>query len=337
MEVTHDKDNIPLTAGELAELFTTYLSNSASICVLSYFVEKAEDPDIKSVIKMALDASNKAVKQIADIFANVNHPIPLGFSQADVNTNAQKLYSDKFMIIYVRFLARFGLTNYSEARSIATRSDVRDFFNEFIHSTLELLNVCDNVLLNKGLYEKEPYIPIPDKVDFVEKQSFLSGFLGERRPLNASEINRLYLNFVRSSLGKAFLLGLCQTITDKEIKEYFLRGMNISQTHMEVVDTFLKKDDLPTPVSLDSEITASTVPIFSDKLMMFHVVSLNGLGLGINGISLSRVMRRDLSLALTRFMTEIALFAEDGFNILIDRKWFERMPQAADRKELLNI
>jgi hypothetical protein len=60
------------------------------------------------------------------------------------------------------------------------------------------------------------------------------------------------------------------------------------------------------------------------------------MGLGTNGLSFSRVMRRDISLAITRFMAEIALYAEDGVNIMIDKGWLERIPQAADRKELID-
>lgn len=334
MNVTHDTANIKLTAGEISELFNTYLNNSASIYVLTYFLEKAVDPEIKSVISMSLASSQNMVAQIAGIFNSINHPVPKGFSAEDVNPKAQCLYSDKFMLTFIRYMARFGLTNYGEARASSVRADVRAFFDGCINSTMQILNQSDEILLSKGLYMKEPSIPIPDKIDFVLKQSFMSGFFGEQRPLNASEINRLYLNHHRNSLGKAFLIGLIQTTKNTEIKDYLMRGKNIAEKHMHTASSFLEDEDLPVPMSLDSEVTTSTETVFSDKLIIFYVVGLNALGIGTNGISLSRVMRRDISLAITRFITEIALYAEDGFNIMIDKEWFERMPEAADRKEL---
>lgn len=337
MKISHDIDNIKLTSGEIAELFNSYLNNSASIWILSYLTEKAQDTDIKSVLAISLEASKKIVQQISTIFESINHPIPLGFSAEDVNLNAACLYSDKFMLIFVKYTARFGLVNYSEARASCSRSDVRAFFNEAIQSTVALLEMSDKILLNKGLYIKEPSIPIPDRIDFVKKQSFLNGFIGEQRPLNAAEINRLYFNFNRNSLGRAFLVGLCQTTKNTELKEYFLRGKDISEKHMDSIITFLQKEALPIPESLDSEVTTSTEMVFSDKLITFFVVALNAMGLGTNGISLSRVMRRDLSLVLTRFMAEIALYSEDGVNIMIDKGWLERMPEAADRKELIGV
>jgi len=337
MEVGHNIENIMLTAGEISEIFNAYYHNSASIQVMSYFKEKVSDPDIKKAIEMALEQSKSYVAQTTAILNSINHPIPQGFTQQDVNINAPRIFSDKLMMLYTRFLARFGLTYYSEARACCARSDVRDFFNTAIDSTIKLFNLADEILLNKGMFEKEPIIPIPEKIDVIKKQSFLNGFLGDKRTLNAAEINRLYLAFHRNALGKAFLIGLCQTTKDKELKHYFMRGKDISQNHMNIASGFLDKENLPSPLILDSEVTESTETIFSDKLMLFHVVSLDALGLGMNGISLSRVMRKDLSIAITRLMTEVALYAEDGFNLLIDKEWFERMPQATNRQELIGV
>ena len=335
MEISHDTKNIQLTSGEIAELFNSYLSNSASTWVLSYLEKNAQDPEIKSAVKKFIDTSKLADEQIAAIFKTINHPIPKGFSVEDVNLNAPSLYSDKFILIFIKYMARYGLVNYSEARASCSRSDVRAFFNQTIQSALALLEMADNLLLNKGLFIKEPSVPIPDRIDFVEKQSFLKGFFGEKRPVNVAEIDRLYFNYNMNALGKAFLIGLCQTTQNPIIKDYLMRGKNIAEKHTDSISAILQKDDLPIPESLDSEVTASTAMVFSDKLMTFFVVSLNSMGIGTNGLSLSRVMRRDISLAITRFMTEIALYSEDGLNLMIDNGWFERIPEAADRKELI--
>ncbi|MDF2523977.1 MAG: hypothetical protein K0R31_1618 [Clostridiales bacterium] len=337
MNITHDPKNIEMTVGEISELFNTYINNSASIYVLSYFSEKAQDPDVKSIILESLNLSKKVVEQITILYNTIHHPLPKGFSKEDVNLEAERLYSDRFMLTYIRFMLRFGLTSYAEARSSSTRSDVRNFINQSINSTLKLFNKVDDILLSKGLFIKEPSIPIPDMIDFVEKQSFLNGFFGDKRPLNAAEISRLNSSFNRNALGNAFLTGLCQTVKNRDIKDYLVRGKNLAEKHMEVVRTFLNNEDLPIPPCLDAEVTRSTDTVFSDKLILFHVIGLNALGLATTGISLSRMMRRDLSLAMTRIMGEIALYAEDGFNMMIDSRWFERMPEAPDRKELMGV
>ena len=49
--------------------------------------------------------------------------------------------------------------------------------------------------------------------------------------------------------------------------------------------------------------------------MVYHATALDAIGLASNGITLSRVMRRDATLAITRLMSEVTLYAEDGFSL----------------------
>lgn len=76
---------------------------------------------------------------------------------------------------------------------------------------------------------------------------------------------------------------------------------------------------------------------FSDKLIMFHFTALNAFGLALYGLALIRSIRSDIFATFTSLMGEIAKYAEDGINIMIDNGWFERIPQAADRKELIGV
>lgn len=337
MGVTHNIDDNKLTAGEVATLFDAFLASSAARCQLSYFVKKIDDPDILPVGEFALEQSRKTLKKITGIFQIVNHPLPRGFTDEDANINAPKLYSDNFMLMFIRFMARFELINYGEARTSSNHIIVRHLFNESILQSMKLFDMADDVLLSKGIYPKHPSIPAPDSIDFVKKQSFLNGFLGDKRPLNVNEIERIYLNFQRNTLGKAFLIGLAQTTEDKEIINYLVRGKELSEKHIDVMGAFLKKEDLPLPSTLDSEVTDSTHKVFSDRLTMFLVGGSAALGLGITGTSISKVMRKDVALALSRFLAEIGLYAEDGMNLMIDREWFERVPEAIDREELIGV
>ena len=44
-------------------------------------------------------------------------------------------------------------------------------------------------------------------VDFVQKQSFLTGYFGDRRPLLAVEIGNLHFNAERNALRMAMIIG----------------------------------------------------------------------------------------------------------------------------------
>ncbi|MEW9674142.1 DUF3231 family protein [Ammoniphilus sp. 3BR4] len=98
----------------------------------------------------------------------------------------------------------------------------------------------------------------------------MTGFFGERRPLNAIEITYLFKNIECNSMGKAMMMGFAQVAKTAEVKDYFQRGKRISSKQMEIFSSILIEDDLPAPMSWDSHVTASTVSSFSEKLMMFH-------------------------------------------------------------------
>ncbi|WP_413305651.1 DUF3231 family protein [Bacillus sp. 1P10SD] len=71
-------------------------------------------------------------------------------------------------------------------------------------------------------------------------------------------------------------------------------------------------NDLTSPASWVSELTDSTIPPFSDKLMLFHIVILVSAGVGYLGACLSVSQRRDLALQYTILIGDIGRYAEDG-------------------------
>jgi hypothetical protein len=336
LEIHHDTQHIRLTSGEIAELFNTYITNKVSICILSYFNAKVEDPDMKMVLARTLEISQKLVQWNESIFREENHPLPKAFNEDDVNINAARLYSDTFMLTYVRYMSRFSLVSYSEARSSSTCSNVREFFDEALRLNIELFDMADDVLLGKGLLSRPPYIPVPDKIALEEKQSFFGELVGEKRPLNAAEANRLYLNHQRNVLGETLLIGFIQTVKDKQIKEYFLRGLDLARKHLDATESLLQSGGLAVPKRLLEEVTESKETVFSDKLMLFLIIALDSLGLAANGVTLSRVMRSDLSVTFSKLMGQIALYSKEGLNLIVERNWLEQMPLAKNNKELLH-
>ncbi|MDW8801870.1 DUF3231 family protein [Clostridium sp. A1-XYC3] len=337
MNTSHDIENIRLTAAEIGELWSTYMNNSASKCLLSYFINKVKDPNISELVEFSLDLSETHLKVIEDIFKTVNHPIPQGFNEKDFNINGEKLFSDSFMLQYIKYLSRFSLYNYSEALTVSSREDVRKFFTDSIQSAVELSNKNDDVLLSKGLYIRSPYLNVPEEVSFVSKKSYIQDLFGDKRPLNSLEITQVFINMQTNILGKAFAMGLSQTIKDRKIKDYIIRGKEIAEKHIDVFSDLLKESDLPSPMTFDAEITKATDPIFSDKLVMFHFIGLTAFGVASYGNALSKSMRADVSATFTRLAAEIAKYAKDGIDIMIDNEWLEEVPNAIDRKKLIEV
>jgi hypothetical protein len=125
--------------------------------------------------------------------------------------------------------------------------------------------------LAKGLYARPPYVHAPEIAGFIEKQGFLVGWFGERRPLNAIEISNITFNMNKMNLGKAITLGFAQVANTSEVRKFLSRGTQLSAKHTEVFDSLFREDDLNTPISCDSMITNSTTSPFSDKLMMLKI------------------------------------------------------------------
>jgi hypothetical protein len=332
MEYSHD--HIKLTAGELAVLWGSYMNDSLGICVISYFLKDVEDPDIRSVLEYASDLAKKHIEVVTDIFKEEKIPIPMGFIEQDVNLDAKRLYPDTLMIYYIQNMGATGINSYSIALPNAARMDIREFYTSCMGSSCELYNRASNVLQEKGLFIRSPYIPYPSQGEFVHKQHFLAGWMGEQRPLTTVEISFLFFNLYRNSLGSALLTGFSQVAQSKEVRRYMVRGAEISSHHSAVFSKFLTNDNLLSPMTWDIMPTTSTESPFSDKLLMFHSTALNNAGMAYYGTSLGGAVRKDLAATYSRLMVEVGEFAIDGVNIMIDNGWLEKPFSAPDRKDL---
>ncbi|HZH63216.1 MAG TPA: DUF3231 family protein [Metabacillus sp.] len=330
-----NKTNIRLTAAEMSVLWTQFINDSASVCVVSHFINKAEDEEVRLILEFAINGSLKNLEFLRNLFQKEHFPIPVGFTKEDVDKDAPRLFSDTYSIIYLRHMSILGMAAASGAIGFSTRPDVVSFFKSVLNTAIELQDLTRVLMLKQGTYVRPPYISTPDKVDFVEKQRFLAGFIGDKRPLTAHEITMLFNNIQTNAIGKTLIIGFAQTAKNKEIKEYFLRGKQIAQKHIDLFSDKLKKEDLPAPMTWDTAVTDTTVPIFSEKLMMFHVSAMIGAGIGNYGASMSGSPRRDLALRYASLIPEITLYAEDGANIMINHKWLEEPPQTDDRNQII--
>jgi hypothetical protein len=332
MEIEH---NPRLTSAELAQIWNSYMTNSASVCVLKYFLNCVEDEHIKEIVQYALQQSESHIEQLKVIFNKESYPIPIGFSlNEDVDTHAPRLYSDTYILNYMRDMAAIGMNTYSASIGITARADVYDYFSTSFSNTNKLHQMAKDLMLKKGLYVRAPYINPPSSAEYIKKQSFLTGWFGERRSLTGMEISSLYANTQRNVLGTATIIGYSQVAQMKEAKEYMKRGSEIAAKHIEIFGSILNEEHLPTPMSWDSEVTDNTSFVFSDKLMMFQTTALISAGLGYFGIALAGSLRRDISTHYTRLAAEIMKYAEDGANIMIDNGWLEQPPKASNRREL---
>lgn len=321
----------PLTVIEMGKLWATYMGNNMSTQILSYFLQHCDDEDIRLLLENGLALSKDFTQRIEGFLKQDNFPIPMGFTKDDVNLGAPRLYADEFYPHYLKYAAKAGISIYAIAIPLVMREDIREFFVYANQCTTILLGQINNVLFNKKFIAKPPIIPIPEGIDKIQKQSYLNGFFGDVRPLQALEIIHLYDNIENNTTSKALLLGFYQIVQDEKIKTLFKRGLDMTDKAVKQYMEKLHTEHMQSPSYLDHLVTTSTYPPFSDKIMLFHKVDMFAMKIRSFGNSLAVTARRDIDMLYVRSLINIGLFVEDGMNILIDKGWLESPPKAYDR------
>lgn len=325
-----------ITSAEISMLWSTYIGDTMSSCVLKHFIQTCEDQDIIPILNLALGFSLEHVAQISYLFTKEGIPIPNGFGDQDVNLQARKLFSDVTYMRYLHHMGRTGLNSYSLAKSVTARKDVRELFKQFYNQAEKLYDSNVELMQEKGVFIRAPYISYPDKVEYITEKKFLGGLVGHRRPLLGIEIAHLGVNIEVANVAKTMLLGFSQVAQSKKISDYFKEGYDLGKKMVEDFMIKLKEDDNSYPSTWDSTITKSTDSPFSDKLMLFHANAQSAIGIGDFGLAIAASLRKDLSVNYEGYILRVGTYAEKGARLLIDHGWFEKPPQSIDREALRN-
>ncbi|WP_117170109.1 DUF3231 family protein [Paraliobacillus sediminis] len=325
-----------ITSSEMAMLWLQYMQNSMAIQILKYFRETVEDNDILPVVEQAFDISERAVKDIGQIFQLEKIPFPDGFSEEDVDLKSPRLFTDGFMLSFIENLGTAGMLAWSISQGTSTRNDIRSLFTTFLADSSELYNLTVETALSKGTYIRSPYITKLDEIEYIEGNRYLSSGLNpfNKRTLNHIEVLHLSQNIKTNSVGEMICTGFAQTTNSEEVMTFMRRGKEISRKHKQIFSKILTQSDISTPMSWDNCVTDSTNRVFSDKLMMFLMSVLSASGQGNYATASTASMRYDLVFNYQRLSIEIALFAKEGLEIMISNNWMEEPPQTPNRDDL---
>ncbi len=89
------------------------------------------------------------------------------------------------------------------------------------------------------------------------------------------------------------------------------------------------------PTTWAGKATDSTVPPFSDKLMLYTVNIMASSTMASNAFGMAFSSRSDLPGKLAVIMQDTANYARDGGRLMIQHKWLEEPPQMEDRNQLI--
>ncbi|WP_273126795.1 DUF3231 family protein [Bacillus weihaiensis] len=331
-------NKIDLTAAEIGVLWTSYLYDSMTLQVIRFMKEKVEDSEVESVINEALMIAKTHVQKIESLFTEESIPIPHGFSEKDVEKSAPDLFTDTFKLTYLVHTGRVGMIIQTSNLAVSARKDIRDYFQSCLERVIKLYQLSTDVALQKGLYLRRPYIPYPKQVSYILNNDYLSGInpFKKHRMLNAIEITHLSLNIETNQVGVMLSSAFMQTAQSEDVKNFMKRGKDISKKHIDILSDTLLKDDVQAPISPNHAVTDATTPVFSDKLMMFHMSILTGAGTGNYATAAGASQRTDLIANYERMSVEVAQFAKSAADIMIKYRWLEEPPAPPNREQLGN-
>ncbi|TCP53283.1 uncharacterized protein DUF3231 [Tumebacillus sp. BK434] len=318
--------HVKLTSAEISLLWGSYISDSMTRQMFDYFLGNVEDPDVQQLLQQAHTHCEEDMCAVAALFREEGIPEPLGFTAADARRDAPRLYSDVTLLFFLKNRTMIVQTLNAMSASLSAREDVREFFSERLLRFNEMNNRQISMMLEKGVYTRPPFVTLPEKVDMVKDDSFLSG-IWDKRPLLAQEAANLFLNQEINALGATVLKGYLQTAQDKDVRKYLERGYELAMKFASLFADELRQAGVVFAVNPYFEVTNSNVPPFSDKLMLAHVDALNTAGISNYGVGLSSSMRRDLVSMYTKCIAQTLEFASDGAQLVIEKGWLEQPPQ----------
>ncbi|MDQ6598940.1 DUF3231 family protein [Bacillus salipaludis] len=329
-----ENDNLKLTSSEIGTLWGEYVNGTMTEIVNRYMISILEDESIKKVFEIAIETWEKQKKNLVSFIEKEGFPVPIGFTESDLNKGAKRLFSDTFCLNYLHIMTIHGLLGHTTAFSVSVRKDLREFYNSCDNDAKSMYDLTIELLLKKGKFQRDPYFYPNESPEFISTKDFTDGFFGKGRVLSATEIISISLNIKKSIMAKTLSIGFSQVTESEEIRKFFEELEKKADENIQALSKIMHKDNLPIPMSWESEVTTSKDSPFSDKLMLYHMGFLAQTAQVYYGTGLASAMRTDLAVVYEKSILKTLALTKNWFDIMVKNKWLEQPPLAPNRKEL---
>lgn len=321
-----------LTANEINAIWSAFMKNSMEIRFLEYFLETAEDFEIRKIIRKMLNHRMKDIECINNILVQENITVPLGFTDDDVCTEAAKIFSDNFILFFCYDLVLFSISVLSNALIDCVRYDIREYFQTSLEHNIEMQNIIIEIKISKGVYLSFPKVAIDNEVDLVDKMNFLKGIFGDKRPINVGEIANLSKIIDRAQFSKMVFVVFSKISKTHHISQHFNKGRDETQRVLDVLTHVLDEENIPISSSSDYQISDIETSPFSDKLMLFFVnMCLGMFCFTMIAQASTSCLRNDLILKISKISNDLKFYYLDGVKLSIKEGWLERPPQSINK------
>jgi hypothetical protein len=331
-----DTEKLKLTSSEIGTLWGEYVNGTAVDVVNRYMYSIIEDGAIKAIFNDAIKTFEKQKNQLVTFFENEGFPVPIGFNESDLFLGKKRLFSDAFCLNYLHIMTVHGLLGHSTSFSVSVRKDLRDFYDSCDNDAKKMYHQTIELLLEKGLFQRDPLYYTYDHPQFVSSNDFKDGLFGKGRTLAATEIISISLNLKKSIMAKTLSIAFSQVAESKEVRKFLTESEKTADGQIKSFAKILQADNLPVPKSLETEVTVSTESPFSDRLLMYHMGFLFQAAQTYHGAGLAAAMRTDLVTTYEGTILQNLMVTKNWFNIMVKNKWLEQPPLAPNRTEILN-
>lgn len=321
-------DQPTITSSEIGTLWLTYQEKSFIVRLLEYLIPNADDQQAETIMITLYKDLNKYMEKIKTVFEDAGSAPPIGFTPQEVNVNAPKLFENCLDIAFLRMIKEVSMGLYTLNMGKSYREDVVNIYKDLTAITQRCYNECTQYLLEKGVLTRPPNVPMPVTSEFINDTKYLSGLnlLGHKRHINTIELSSLYHGMETNNVGMTIMFAFSQVAKNKEVKQYFNRGMEISKNIMSTFGEILLEDDIsPTISSIGNASTSKDSP-FSDRLMMYCNDLLCTLSLGGNAFGFAFSLRSDLQVKALLAAKDVADYINEGTKIRVKNGWMEKPP-----------
>jgi hypothetical protein len=329
-----EKEKLKLTSSEIGSLWAEYVNGTMIDVVNRYMVSIVEDESIKAIFEDAIKTFEQQKKQIASFMENEGFPVPIGFTESDLNKGVERLFTDTFCLNYLHIMTLHGLLGHISALSVSVRRDLMDFYDSCDNDGKKMYHQTIQLLLEKGIFQRDPLFYPAQNPEFISSEDFTDGLFGKGRRLSSTEIISISFNLKKSIMAKSLSIGFSQVAQSKEVRKFLENSQQTADKQIQTFAKILHTDNLPVPRSLETEVTTSTDSPFSDKLMMYHIGFLFQAAQVYHGTGLASVMRTDLVTVYEGIILKNLMVTKKWFDIMEKNKWLEQPPLAPNRREI---
>lgn len=331
-----DKGNTKLTSAEIGTLWGEYVNGTAVDVVNRYMLRLVDDVNIKTIFEEAVKTYDKQKQQIATFLEKEGFPIPIGFNESDLNPGVKRLFSDTFCLQYLHIMTLHGLLGHITSLSVSVRKDLRAFYDDCDNDGKTMYHKTIELMLEKGIFQRDPYFFPGESPEYVQGQKFLDGFFGNKRPLAATEMIALSFNLKKKILEKTLSIAFSQVTKQEDVRKFFVSTQDVSNDQIQALGNILRGDNLPVPTSWETEVTTSTDSPFSDKLMLYHIGFLMQASQAYHGTGMASAMRLDLVAQYEKIILRNLMVTKEWFDLMTKHQWLEQPPLAPNRTMIAN-